>query len=127
MRENVVAHDKEVDISAAVPGVGQVPIEIKPANRYSLKELEVTIRDQLLGRYMTQHDRTKGVLLLVSHKPKTWRPGGRELNFRELVERLQRFARDLGTNVGKEMAVHGIDVASGGPTKSKKKLVSPGK
>ncbi|MEZ4250452.1 MAG: hypothetical protein R3B99_19640 [Polyangiales bacterium] len=120
LRENVVAHDKEVDITAAVPGVGQVPIEIKPANRYTLTELQATIRDQLVGRYMTQHDRTKGVLLLVAHAPKTWRSDGQMLTYRELVERLQTYARALGTNVGKEIAVHAIDVASSRPTKARK-------
>ncbi len=53
-REPEVQDDKLMDISISVPGVGRVPVEIKPlyASRYSYPQLKAFVSDQLLGRYM---------------------------------------------------------------------------
>lgn len=119
LRENVVDDDKEVDITASVAGVGQIPIEIKPATSYSARQLEVTIQDQLVGRYMTQHDRTMGILLLVAHKRKQWVLGGKRRRFPALLAHLRREAQTLGAVRNKVIAVEGIDIESSRP-KSKK-------
>ncbi len=122
VRENVVDDDKEVDITAAAAGVGQVPIEIKPAARgYSASDLESTIEDQLIGRYMTQHDRTMGILLLVRHRPKRWRIDGTMRDFSYLAEHLRKHGRAIGSAHGKTIAVATIDIESNRTTKTHKK------
>lgn len=109
VRENVVADDKEVDISAVADGVGQIPIEIKRA-ALSVKDLEEAISGQLIGRYMTQSDRTKGILLLVHHAPKRWKVGEGCKQLPELVEHLRGVAEAVARPAGKSVAVMVLDI-----------------
>lgn len=109
VRENMVADDKEVDISA-VAGVGQLPIEIKPLGRYSYAALKKVIENQLLKQYMLPTERKFGVLLLVRREKKTWRINNRAVNLKELVEALQADARAIASRAGKVIAVEVIDL-----------------
>jgi hypothetical protein len=113
VRENVVADDKEVDITAAAPGVGQVPIEIKPA-KHSGPDLERGIRRQLIGRYMTQVDRRFGVFLIVRHSPKRgWKVGGGVKDLMGLVDYLREYAEGVARPLGRSVAVAAIDIEGG--------------
>ena len=114
VRENVVDKDKEVDITVCVDGVAKVPIEIKPSGGdYSCNDLEACVRDQLLGQYMTQHDRNHGVFLFVHHKPKPigWDIGDTKgCNVDALMEHLRAFATEVAKPHGKTIAVKLINI-----------------
>jgi hypothetical protein len=110
VRENVVADDKEVDVSAIAAGVGQVPIEIKPLGPYSLPALEQVIVDQLLGQYMQPPERRCGVLLLVRRERERWKVRGRWRGLGELVSALQEFASVVGHRNGKTIVVEVVDL-----------------
>jgi hypothetical protein len=110
VRENVVDHDKEVDIFAFAPFAGSVPIEIKPIGNYSFKQLEKVIADQLLGRYMLPPDREEGVLLLVRVKHKMWRIDGKPADFEAVMTKLRERAEHIGRNAGKVIHIERIDL-----------------
>jgi hypothetical protein len=124
-REPVVDHNKEVDISALAPGVGTVPIEIKPVRvngGYSLQELIGTITNQLLERYMRTEDRKYGILLVVCQSgSKSWTIDGEPATFEVLVDRLRVAALEIGQRAGKVICVETINVASGLPPARRKK------
>lgn len=111
VRENVVDDDKEVDISAFAPGVGHVPIEIKPLGEYSVPALEKVMTQQLLGRYMQPPDQRYGVLLLVRRDKTSWRIGKKTSNLDAVVEHLRAHAAEVGQEHGKEIHVAVIDLA----------------
>jgi hypothetical protein len=111
VRENVVDRKKEVDISAAAPGIGEVPIEIKPLGAYSFAELKDVLKDQLLGQYMRTRSREYGILLLVRRDlKKKWVVDGESVDLDELVDQLRQFARKLGERHGKILDVALIDL-----------------
>jgi hypothetical protein len=110
VRENVLDDDKEVDITAVADGVGQVPIEIKPIFKLSAPALVAFIKGQLVGRYMTQHDRTCGVFLLVSLKPKKFRIDGQLVGLSGLMKHLQHHTEELGLRIGKEIAIETVTI-----------------
>lgn len=110
VRENVVDDDKEVDISAFAPGVGQIPIEIKPLGPYSIAKLEDVMRKQLLGQYMLPPERRFGILLLVRRDKTNWHTEGKRLPLRSVETRLQKHANGLGLQFGKEIKVAVIDL-----------------
>jgi hypothetical protein len=111
IRENVVDLDKEVDISVAVDGVGQVPIEVKPPSSYGTPDLEKVVPDQLVGRYMTQRERDRGILLLVRLGVKRGWHIGKKLNrpYCDLVQHLRTLADRHAQRENKFVVVESID------------------
>lgn len=113
-RESAVQDAKLMDISIAVPGVGRVPIEIKPlyASRYSLPQLQAFIAIQLVARYMRPPAVDRGIFLLVPLKLRTWRDGKQVLSFDDLCVKLQDHANRVGAKAYKEVQVMCINVAA---------------
>jgi len=112
-RENVVANDKEVDITAFAPGIGHVPIEIKPLGAYSPLKLVRVVRDQLLGQYMLPPDRKLGILLLVRRDRKKWTIDGKQTDdFGTLQTWLQMRATEIASAMSKTVRVVVIDLLS---------------
>jgi hypothetical protein len=108
VRENMVARSKEVDISAFVPGLGFVPIEIKPL-KYTKRQLMCHIERQLLGLYMKTSDRRYGVFLLFLQPgkgQKKWRNRGTR---DALLHNLQVHANKVAGALGKMIHVAVID------------------
>lgn len=73
-REEEVADHKEPDIRIRRSQVGVVSIEIKPLDdgRYSVAQLQNTLKDQLVGQYMRAVDARHGILLLCKIKNRKW-------------------------------------------------------
>jgi hypothetical protein len=117
-REPEVQDNKLMDISISVPGVGRVPIEIKPldASRYSFPQLKAFVSDQLLGRYMRPALVDSGILLLVQLKTRTWPGHAKSLD--ELRVKLQAHANVVAAKAYKQVQVMCIDVAGARPMKA---------
>lgn len=110
IRENVVDDDKEVDISCFAPGVGQIPIEIKPLGDYSANALIRVVEEQLIGRYMQPPDRQYGVLLLVRTSKTVWEVGDRrDCTLGDLHKHVSAEATRIATRYGKVLVVEVID------------------
>jgi hypothetical protein len=122
-REPQVQDDKLMDISVTVPGVGRVPVEIKPLykERYTYKELCAFITEQLIGRYMRPPNVDCGILLLVPLISRTWKIAERVVSFQELCSSLQAYAKNASGARYKEVAVSSIDIAA-----SRKKAAARG-
>ena len=72
-----------------------LPIEIKVAESWTLKELDDALTIQLGGRYLRAQDAHHGVLLVVHQKarPHGWRNAkGRMLTFPQVIKHLQKIA-----------------------------------
>jgi hypothetical protein len=110
VRENVVDDDKEVDISAFAPGVGSIPIEIKPLGSYSATQLVKVLREQLLGRYMQPPDRRYGILLLVRRDKLAWEIDGRRSDLGGLLTYLRRKVEILHRDTDKAIHLESIDL-----------------
>jgi hypothetical protein len=112
-RESEVQDDKKMDISITVPGVGRIPIEIKPVygERPSLSALKEFVSSQLIGRYMRPADVERGIFLLVPLKNRRWNEGGRRLTLDEVRSELQEFANQVGAKADKRVTVMCIDIA----------------
>jgi hypothetical protein len=110
VREPEVDARKKPDIAAVTGGCSRVPIEIKPADPYSFRQLEDCVRDQLIGRYMKPEFVRHGVLVLMSlGMKKTWKLPGRTGDFQELTAALQRRADTYAATYDlEEIAVVGI-------------------
>jgi hypothetical protein len=121
-REPEVQDNKLIDISITVPGVGCIPIEIKPISKsgYSLHELRDCMSQQLVGRYMRPPDVDRGILLVVVLKERKWTEGRRRLSLEEGLENLRAHAKRIGAKYFKEVAVMHIDIASARGTKTEK-------
>jgi hypothetical protein len=112
-REPEKKDQKRVDICATMPGVGQVPIEIKPIGTYSFADLKRTIEYQLLGDYMRPRQVTHGVLLLVRLVDKEFQIGeNRNGSFANLVAALSEFADSFTVTHGKVISVETISLVA---------------
>lgn len=99
-REPHVVDEKEPDIRiqsrATTAGL---PLEIKVAESWTLKQLEDAVTVQLAGRYLRERDQGHGVLIVAHQKarPEGWRDEhGKMLTFGEVVEHLRALAHSLG-------------------------------
>jgi hypothetical protein len=112
-REPEVQDEKLMDISVTVPGIGRVPVEIKPlyATRYSYRQLKAFVSEQLVGRYMRPAAVDRGIFLLVPLKARRWRVDGRVLAFDGVRAKLEAHARRVGGRAYKEVAVVCVDIA----------------
>ncbi len=95
-RESHVADEKAPDVRLrAKSSDASLPIEIKVAEDWTLKELEDALAKQLGARYLRAQDAAHGVLLLVhlSARSRGWKTkGNRYLSFGEVVAHLKRRA-----------------------------------
>lgn len=124
VREPEVANDKKPDIRLSNPKAGLVSVEIKPldGNRYSFESLKDTISTQLVGQYMKASRSRHGILLLCLLEPRTWRVGGRRLDFNMLIAELNEEAKRIeSSHVNVErVVVFGIDMTPWKPAKRRK-------
>lgn len=119
VREPHVAAEKEPDIRLTSRGSGaHLPLEIKVAESWSLKELEEALTVQLQGRYLRDRDACWGILLIVHQvaRPLGWRDTetGTFLDFAAVIARLQTLAYTISTkgDRGPQMQVCAINVSS---------------
>jgi hypothetical protein len=99
-REEEVADRKRTDIRlVATRGEQRAVIEVKIADeRWSLRELELALRDQLVGQYLRSDTCRAGCLLLTYNGSKDrWKHfgSGRFLNFSQLLEWLRQIALEI--------------------------------
>jgi hypothetical protein len=99
-REPHVVEEKEPDIRLQSKVTdASLPLEIKVAESWSLKQLEEALTVQLAGRYLRQRDHRHGVLVLVHKQARVegWEDeNGVMLSFPQVVERLRGLAYRLG-------------------------------
>ncbi|AMP05800.1 hypothetical protein CPter91_3474 [Collimonas pratensis] len=98
-REPHVAEEKEPDIRLRAKGAdASLPIEIKVAESWTLKELEQAITLQLMGRYLRDPDDRWGILLVVHQIPRQqgWKiDTGQFLTFSQVVEHLRESMKTI--------------------------------
>lgn len=111
-REPEVDERKKPDISVTCGGCVRVPIEIKPADRYSFNDLDSCVREQLVGRYMKPESIRYGVLV-VAHLgvQRSWTMASERGGFRSLVDALNRSASGhVSANALEQIHVVGIQL-----------------
>lgn len=116
-REDEVIFKKRPDVRLWNPNAGTVTIEIKRANKCSYQDLEAALDTQLVGQYLRDANSQHGILLLalVEQRSKGWfSPEGGNLNFKQLVELLDRKAKAFATTDPhvKALRVMAIDFTS---------------
>ena len=121
-REEEVADGKHTDIRLlSVNGNQKAVIEVKIADRrWSLNELKNALREQLVGRYLRDASCKVGCLLLTCHdKNKFWiHPETRKrIYFWDIVEYLNRKARNIEERDPRELRVSVYGLNLSGPTK----------
>ena len=100
-RESHVVAEKEPDVRLrAKASDASLPIEIKVAGSWTLKQLEAALIDQLCGQYLRAQDARHGILLLVYQKlkPNGWKnphQKGAFLNLGQVVEHLKVLAAQV--------------------------------
>jgi len=97
-REVQVGRRKRPDLMVTARGIeSQIPIELKPANRYKVEQLKEAIAAQLCDKYLRDPARTHGFLVLCSAAAgKPWSlPDGRAISLKELRSHLQDYADSL--------------------------------
>lgn len=95
----------------------KLPIEIKVAETWNLKQLEKALTAQLQGRYLRDGNNRWGILLLVHQKSRKrgWRhPDGHYLNMQQTVEHLQTIADGIAQagSDSAQMAVVLVDLSN---------------
>jgi hypothetical protein len=100
-REPRVAEEKEPDVRLrARPSDASVPIEIKIAESWTIRDLQSALRDQLCGRYLRAREGRHGILLLVHQAPRArgWEdPDNRGvyLTFEQVAQMLRALAIEI--------------------------------
>ena len=123
IREEEVADAKQTDIRlATIAGADErVVVEVKIADKWTLKELTGALRKQLVGQYLRHESCTCGCLLLTYRGKKKWweRPEDRKrLPFLEVIGVLQEKARALEREhrYRIQVEVFGLDLTDPKPT-----------
>ena len=103
VREAHLAEEKEPDILLTSRGSSaHLPLEIKVAESWSIKQLEEALTVQLKGRYLRDRNARWGILLVVHQAARVqgWedRETGKFLTFSEVVARLQTMADIISTS-----------------------------
>jgi len=117
-REPRVADEKEPDIRLEAKGSNaKLPIEIKITRNWSLKDFEVALTDQLMGRYLRDPESKWGILLIVHQQPRAqgWKDDeGKFLSIEQVVDRLSKRADEIAAQdpSAAQMSVALIDVSS---------------
>lgn len=116
-RESEVADSKRTDIRiAAVRGDQKATIEVKIADdRWSIRELESALHDQLVRRYLRPSTSRAGVLLLTFNGNKNYwlHPAShKQMAFEDVVEHLANLARETEQleNHSLRLSVYGLDL-----------------
>jgi hypothetical protein len=99
-REPQVAGRNEPDIIlASTSGPAEVAIEIKNANKkWTVKQLENAITNQLAGDYLLPVNRRHGILVISLHKHRVWHVEAETWDFDRLISHLTRFAERVTRN-----------------------------
>jgi len=118
-REPHVVDEKEPDIRARSPATdSSVPIEIKVAESWTLRELESALTKQLCGRYLRAREGKHGILLLAHQRPRArgWQNSrtGKSLKFEQVVSHLRAMAAGISGKSPDDAqpVVAAIDVSS---------------
>jgi hypothetical protein len=114
--ETVAAKKPDIVLTARAANA-KLPTEIKVAETWSLRELEVALEGQLCGQYLRARNCREGLLVLVHQKPRSmgWAaPDGTYLSFAQLVDRLKDQAQRIGQSSpsGPQPAIAVIDVTT---------------
>jgi len=100
-RESHVVEEKQPDIRLrAKAGDASMPMEIKVADDWRLRDLEAALREQLCGKYLRARGDRHGILLLVYQgRRKRWRDAKSValLNFQAVVDQLKAMAEEIAT------------------------------
>ncbi len=129
-QEGATADEKETDIRLrATRSSQQAVIELKIGEKpRTAKDLSLTIKDQLVNKYMGPDECRAGCLLITLGKNRTWgHPTikGKRLEFQELIAWLQSaanlIASDLGGGV--RLLVKGLDLRPRLTTEKRAKTV----
>ncbi|TAH09730.1 MAG: hypothetical protein EAZ11_14045 [Curvibacter sp.] len=113
-----VSNEKEPDIRLdAKQSNARLPIEIKVAESWSLKELETGLVTQLMGRYLKNRSDCWGILLVVhkARRPEGWfNESGVALKIDQVIEHLRAMARTIAASSfdSAQMEVALIDVSA---------------
>jgi hypothetical protein len=117
MREDEVADSKRTDIRlAAVQGGHRAAIELKIADtRWSIRDFEIALRNQLVGQYLRHEGSRAGCLLLTYDGTKGYweHPVTKtHLGFAEVVDYLSDRACAVESEMNYEirLAVYGLDL-----------------
>lgn len=110
-----VVQEKEVDLkqrpdlSIERAGLNSLPIEVKLANSWTVKELLVGLENQLVSQYLRPTNIRHGIYVLGNTVPKRrWELSGAMINFAELVSHIQEQASALQAQLSEW--VDGIEV-----------------
>jgi hypothetical protein len=101
-REPHVVEEKEPDVRLRAKATdASVATEIKIAERWTIRQLEAALVEQLCGRYLRARDARHGALLLVHQhaRPEGWRDPntGAFMSFDEVVAHLRRLATEIAS------------------------------
>jgi hypothetical protein len=100
-RESHVVEEKEPDLRLRAKAAdASMPMEIKVADDWRLRELEAALTEQLCAKYLRARGARHGILLLVYQgRKKRWRENktGTFLTFPAVVDRLKAMAEEMAT------------------------------
>jgi hypothetical protein len=119
VREPHVAQEKEPDILLTSRGSSaHLPLEIKVAESWTLKQLEEALSVQLKDRYLRDRNARWGILLVVHQAARVqgWQDTatGEFLAFSQVIKRLQSWAQTISASDsnGPQLQICVIDVSS---------------
>jgi hypothetical protein len=113
-REAEVAQGDKPDVIVASTSAScEVAIEVKHGKRWSVRQLDAALRNQLAEDYLKPAARRHGILVITHHRARQWRDTetNEPMTFPRLIERLSATAATLSRNaVGAiEVKCLGID------------------
>lgn len=118
-REPHVMEEKEPDLRLTAKGSdARMPIEIKVAESWTLKQLEEALTVQLQGRYLRDREARWGILLIVHQtaRPLGWANANADgfLSFSQVIQHLQALAKKISADdsLGPQLQVCAIDVST---------------
>ena len=110
-----VVQEKEVDLkqrpdlSVERSGLNSLPIEVKLANSWTVKELLIGLENQLVGQYLRSANIRHGIYVLGNTEPKRrWKLSGALIDFAALVSHIQEQAQSLQAQM--RVGIDGIEV-----------------
>ena len=116
VEEAVTAEEKEIDIRLISKAASlEAVIELKIGERWSIAQLTLALREQVVGRYMAPENRRVGALVISWAGRKTWQEPGtrRKVKFDDLIKRLDAYAQELVQGLGDDafLTVRGLNLA----------------
>lgn len=102
IRESEVADANKPDlVLASTETDAQIAIEVKHSDKgWSARDLQRSITNQLIGKYLRPENRRQGLLVITRHKKNYWLSPttGRRINFSSLIDLLQVFAEQAANS-----------------------------